>query len=293
MNIDVHVVQAFVDGQLGGNPAGVVVDANDLTESQKLDIARQIRLSETAFVSRSAVASLKLEFFTPSRQIAHCGHATVATFCLLKQLGMLENGEHSKETIDGLRKVLLKGNQAFMEQNRPNYQYLDSNTDEQSRVLKSVGMNEVDLLTGYGPCIVGTGNRFMLIPVNSIDNLNKLMTNHDLISEISEENDLIGYYVFTPMTHKTGRDASARMFAPRYGIQEEAGTGMAAGPLACFLHDKMNLKKSSVLIEQGWHMSPPSPSVIEVNLEVSDGKVVGLMAGGVAYCKQIKTLSIN
>ncbi len=84
MRIEAHTVLSFIDGDTGGNPAGVVVDADALTGTQKLAVAQAMGLSETAFVSRSASATFKLEFFTPTRQIAHCGHATVATFSLLR-----------------------------------------------------------------------------------------------------------------------------------------------------------------------------------------------------------------
>lgn len=77
-----------------------------------------------------------------------------------------------------------------------------------------------------------------------------------------------------------GRDATARMFGPFYGIPEESGTGMAAGPLACYLYDKMGLRKKQFLIEQGWFMQTPSPSLIHVDLDIPDNKITRLMAGG-------------
>ena len=119
MYIDVQIVNAFIDGETGGNPAGVVVDANSLTADQKLKVARQVGLSETAFVSASDTATIKLEFFTPTRQIPHCGHATIATFSLLRQLGVVGEGRLSKETIDGNRDILVEGEMAFMEQRAP------------------------------------------------------------------------------------------------------------------------------------------------------------------------------
>ena len=79
----VNVVNAFIDNGVGGNPAGVVLDADGLDRDTKQQIAAQAGLSETAFVSASDTAVFKLEFFTPTRQIAHCGHATVATFSYL------------------------------------------------------------------------------------------------------------------------------------------------------------------------------------------------------------------
>ena len=51
MDIEVQIVNAFIDGATGGNPAGVVIDANALDAAQKLKVAEQTGLSETAFVS--------------------------------------------------------------------------------------------------------------------------------------------------------------------------------------------------------------------------------------------------
>ena len=85
MQIQVKIVNAFVEDNKGGNPAGIVLDADALTKEQKLYIASKVGLSETAFVSRSREADFKLDFFTPNRQIAHCGHATIATFSYLQQ----------------------------------------------------------------------------------------------------------------------------------------------------------------------------------------------------------------
>lgn len=106
MPIDVQIVNAFIDGNTGGNPGGVVIDADAMTRDQKLKVAQHVSLSETAFVSTSETATIKLDFFTPTRQIAHCGHATIATFCRLHQFGVVGEGRLSKETIDGNRDIL-------------------------------------------------------------------------------------------------------------------------------------------------------------------------------------------
>ena len=65
----------------------------------------------------------------------------------------------------------------------------------------------------------------------------------------------------------------------------------AAGPLACFLYDKMGIKKEEFLIEQGRSMQPSSPSVIMVKLELERGKIIGLIAGGRA--KVMTSLAIS
>jgi PhzF family phenazine biosynthesis protein len=70
------------------------------------------------------------------------------------------------------------------------------------------------------------------------------------------------------------------MFAPLYGIPEESATGMAAGPLAAYLRDKRGIQKEKFSIEQGHLMIPPSPSLIHVELYVSEKNIRSLVAGG-------------
>ena len=282
MQIEVQIVNAFVDGTTGGNPAGVVVDADGLTVAQKLKVAQHVGLSETAFVSASDVATVKLEFFTPTRQIPHCGHATIATFSLLRQLGAVGEGRLSKETTDGNRAILVDGGMAFMEQRAPHYIQVATMSELGGRVVASLGLTPTRLLSGVDPFVVNTGNAFLIVPLLDEPSVAELRPHWDLVESLSEGLDLIGYYVFSMTTKVRGRHAGARMFAPRFGIPEEAGTGMAAGPLACFLHDYLRVEEREISIEQGWLMQPPSPSVIMVRLEFADDKISRLMAGGAA-----------
>ena len=280
MKINVPIVNAFVDGNDGGNPAGIVLDAQKYTQEQKQRIAAGVGFSETAFVSPSSIADYKLEFFTPTRQIAHCGHATIATFSYMKQLGMLNRDQTSKETIDGRREILMEGEYAFMEQSAP--RYTDLSQADHLRVMASIGLRASDILEGAQHCIVNTGNSFLVIALKNQEDVKSIVPIKAEIVSVSELYDLIGFYVFSPQTIKAGRDAGARMFAPRYGIDEESATGMAAGPLACYLHDKRNMQKNSFMIEQGYLMPQPSPSVISVRLQKENGSISSLMAGGIA-----------
>ena len=282
-SIQAQIVNGFVTGDKGGNPAGVVLDADGLSETEMLRIAANIGLSETAFVSSSDTEGFKLDFFTPNRRIAHCGHATIATFSYLAELGRVSEGETSKETVDGPRKISIKKGAAYMEQLAPKYRTpSDWSKDGVSigDVLKSLGIAESDLDKNVNPILVNTGNSFIVVSVKNGATLRNLKPKFELISDISEKLDLIGYYVFTTDDEVTDKDATTRMFAPRYAIDEESATGMAAGPLACVLHDHLNMKKDTLIIEQGRFMTPASPSLITVELTVENGKIQTLMAGG-------------
>ncbi|WP_282048627.1 PhzF family phenazine biosynthesis protein [Maribacter aquivivus] len=274
--VTVQILNAFTENDQGGNPAGVVLDADALSHENKLAIAQKVGLSETAFVSSSKTADYKLDFYTPTKQIAHCGHATIATFSYLKQLGLLKGNSSSKETIDGNRKIEIQGDLAFMEQLAP--KYVDP-VERENDILNSLGLTKEDLRSNAPIQVVNTGNSFLLIPVKDVKTLEDITPHFDAIENISEVYDLIGYYVFT-IDASAEIDATTRMFAPRYGILEEAATGMAAGPLASYLFDVLQLKQTTFKIQQGKYMSPPSSSALEVQLHVENEHITGLMVGG-------------
>ena len=291
--VAVQIVNAFVKNGQGGNPAGVVLDADQYSDDQKLLIAQKVGLSETAFVSKSETCGIKLDFFTPTKRIAHCGHATIATFSYLAELERFADGETSKETVDGPRKIILENGMAYMEQLAPTYTPATDWVDQSvtlEDVLKSLSITEDDLDNRARPVLVNTGNNFIVIAVKNAEILKNLTPDQDAINAISEKLDLIGYYIFTTDTDDAEIDATTRMFAPRYGIAEEAATGMAAGPLACVLHDMLDIEKDSFLIAQGEFMTEPSPSEIKVTLELKDGRITGLLAGGQG--KVMKNLEI-
>ena len=288
-HVTIHIINAFTDGNSGGNPAGVVINANEFDQAQKQRIAAEAGLSETAFISDSEVADFKFEFFTPTRQIAHCGHATIAAFSYLAQQGKVPNSKSSKETIDGTRAIFIRGDRAFMEQKAPHYQFDGLDTDV---IMTTLGLKNTDLVPGYKPLIVNTGNSFMIVPLENQAALAGIRPNFDTIEQISNTFDLIGYYPFTLETQRPGHHAAARMFAPAYGIPEESATGMAAGPLACYLYDQLGIKQRRLVIEQGWFMSPPSPSEIIVDLAVDEEHIVSLMAGGHAKLMHAITVQI-
>jgi PhzF family phenazine biosynthesis protein len=279
--LEVNIVNAFTDGDEGGNPAGVVLDADGLAERQMQAIAAKAGLSETVFVSRSRREGAKLDFFTPTRRIAHCGHATIAAFGLPASLGRIADGATTKETVHGPRRIVVGGGKVFMEQSAPRYRRRSEwSAVTPADVLASLGLGMGRFDPRFTPQVVDTGNAFMLVAVRQAEDLAHLRPHQAAIEAISEALGLVGFYVFAPLSG-TPANATARMFAPRYGIAEESATGMAAGPLACVLHDFFGRSRQQV-IEQGAYMTPPSPSRIEVSLSLDNGRILGLFAGGSA-----------
>src|SRR5581483_3751660 len=98
---DIHQVDAFTDQLFGGNPAGVVTNADQLTDEEMVKIAREMNLSETAFVLQpTGEADVKLRFFTPAAaEIKFCGHATVGALFQLAQLSMFGLGKSGDNAV--------------------------------------------------------------------------------------------------------------------------------------------------------------------------------------------------
>ncbi|MFC5411227.1 PhzF family phenazine biosynthesis protein [Larkinella bovis] len=87
MNIPFYQVDAFTDQPFAGNPAGIcLLDNHQLTDSDLQAIAAEVNLSETAFLWASETG-YRLRWFTPTVEIALCGHATLASANILWQTG--------------------------------------------------------------------------------------------------------------------------------------------------------------------------------------------------------------
>lgn len=78
------IVDAFTSERFRGNPAGVCLVESAIADQTMLDIARELNLSETAFVTRDGVGGrYDIRFFSPKMEIPLCGHATLAAAKIL------------------------------------------------------------------------------------------------------------------------------------------------------------------------------------------------------------------
>jgi PhzF family phenazine biosynthesis protein len=93
---------AFSSKPNKGNPAGVVLDADGLTEKEMQDIALKVGFNETSFPMESDIADLRIRYFTPGHEMNLCGHATMAAIHALKTRGLLDKDELMIETGAGI-----------------------------------------------------------------------------------------------------------------------------------------------------------------------------------------------
>lgn len=279
MNIKVYTLNSFAKTENGGNPAGVVLDADSLSAYDMQKISAKVGFSETAFVKKSNKADFKVEFYTPNSEVDLCGHATIGTFILLANKGIISKGQYSQETKAGILKIECnKNNVIYMEQKKPEfYEILDK-----KEIATSLNIDEKDIMSELPIQIVSTGLKDILIPVKSLKVLNNIKPDFNKISCVSKKHGVVGYHAFTLETQNNGT-AQCRNFAPLYDIPEEAATGTSNGALSCYLYKYgiINEESSrSLVFEQGYSMGRPSE--ILSSLRIQNGEISEVMVGGTA-----------
>jgi len=279
--VDIYVASAFSKNHQGGNKAGVVLNRPDLSSHQKMNIARKLGYSETAFLLDSPVADFQLQYFTPTEEVPICGHATIATFSILQFLNMLNKQTYTIETKAGILNIERKENGLiFMEQNCPAYGDV-LNPDIFSNCI------EKDFIDRNFPIqIVSTGLHDIMLPISSKEHLETLSPNFETMAELSKEKGVVGVHAFA-LIDESHITAICRNFAPLYGIDEESATGTSNCALACYLF-KYYKRKSQYLFEQGYHMGEISQIV--VNVAYHGDVIDSVYVGGRGYLLGQKTL---
>jgi len=272
--MQVYTLNAFSNAPQGGNPAGVVLVADNLSDLEMQQIATDVGLSETAFVSKSNRASFRVRFFTPVMEVDLCGHATIATFYLMRYLNIIKKGSYTQETNAGILRIEVDNQIVTMEQLAPTfYETIDKKT-----IARSLNIPLEDIMKDLPIQVVSTGLKDIIIPVKSLNTIKRIKPDYSEITAISERYDTVGYHIFT-LEVESGSFAHCRNLAPRYGINEEAATGSASGALACYLNRYEIVDvPSKIAFEQGYTMGSPSEIIVELTRK-SDGNLQ-VMVGG-------------
>ena len=272
--VQVYVMSAFSKNNKGGNKAGVVLNRSELSVSQKMEIAKELGYSETAFVTDSEVADYKIEYFTPTDEVPLCGHATIATFALLYHLQMLKKEDYTIETKAGiLRMKINEDGMIFMEQNKP--EYLEFLKPEEFE-----GCLEIQWISKNQPIqVVTTGLKDIILPVDSVEHLAALEPEHAVMAELSRELEVVGVHAFA-FTEDAEITAICRNFAPLFGIDEESATGTANCALASYLF-RHHKKKTQYVFEQGYNLGQVSRIVVNVIAE--NDEIQEIFVGGYGY----------
>ncbi len=233
----IYQIDAFTTERFRGNPAGVVPNADGLTEAQMQQIARELNNSETAFIhSGDEDCDVHVRFFTPTREVPICGHATVsAHYTRALELAISKPTTVLQKTGAGILPVdILPLNDGDYEVRMTQGAISVEPVDCKERLCQALGISTDDLREDCPIAIASTGHSKVMVGIKDRSLLHALNPNMQQLNDLSADIGCNGYYVFT-LSPEEDILVHGRMFAPAIGISEDPVTGNANGPLGAYL----------------------------------------------------------
>ncbi|WP_025115241.1 PhzF family phenazine biosynthesis protein [Lysinibacillus fusiformis] len=289
--VEFFYVDAFTTETFGGNPAGVIPNAENLTDEDMQKIANELNLSETAFLlpTSNADANYKIKYFTPTKEVDFCGHATLGTAWLMatKYNWMDKDDKIVFESNIGLIPVkwLMENNQltrVSMTQVRPQVKSIDISP---AVVANLVGIHETDIDDRYPIKIANTGVPHLMVPVKTRQAIDQAEPKLNELKKMNNDFNISTTHLFTFDTNGQF-DIYTRDFCPNIGIDEDPVTGAANGALGGYLYLENILAQQEthqLMIGQGHTINRPgilyvaiTPDAENAVIEVAGAAVVSI-----------------
>jgi PhzF family phenazine biosynthesis protein len=218
-------VDAFTDTPFAGNPAGVCLLDEPRSDTWMMQIAREMNLSETAFL-RELDGSYDLRWFTPKVEVRLCGHATLAVAHVLwEEKRKAENELIAFDTKSGRLTAHKRGNLIAL--------------DFPARKLESVEKNDgVNRALGIEPVFTGKyragSGDVLLLEVETDDTVRRLAPDFQALTSTGVRSVIVTARSADPIF-----DFVSRYFAPSVGVNEDPVTGSSHCILAPYWSEKL------------------------------------------------------
>src|SRR2546426_5325868 len=230
MGIPIIQVDAFTSSPFAGNPAAVCVLPAPRGERWMRDVAREMNLSETAFLLPEG-DGYRLRWFTPAAESDLCGHATLASAHVLWEEGHLAAGERACfQTRSGLLSANRSG--GWIE--------LDFPANPAAPAPAPPGLAAA---LGVTPRWVGRSKFDYLLEVDSEDAVLRVQPDFGALGRVEARGVIV-----TSRASRPRHDFVSRYFAPRVGVPQDPVTGSAHCTLTPFWSTR--LKKDEMTAYQ-------------------------------------------
>ncbi len=210
MPLTITQVDAFTSEPFSGNPAAVCLlpAPADVTWMQR--VAREMNLSETAFLVRRPNGEYDLRWFTPAVEVDLCGHATLASAHVLWEDGHLQA---NAPAVFHTRSGRLSANR------RSDWIEMDFPAEPAEPVPAPAGLAEA---FGFEPAWVGRNRFDYLVEVDTQATVEWLSPDFSALKKLETRGIIV-----TARAEAEGVDFVSRFFAPGTGVDEDPVTGSA------------------------------------------------------------------
>ena len=284
--VEVFQVDAFTRQRFTGNPAGVVLDADGLTDAEMLAIARELNNADTAFVLKPTGEDhdIRVRFFTPRTEAPFVGHATIAVHAVLARRAPQAMRRQAGKT--GVVQVHALANEAgFSIVQPPPALGRFVPKEELAPVLSALGLAASQLDRACAPRIAGSGSTRLLLALDAGTTLTDLAPDLGALAKLSPVIGAAGYFLFSRRTARPDCDIESRMFCPALGIPEDPVSGNAHGLLGAHLLEQglLDVQEGRARFNgaQGHHMGRPGRVGITLDVD-RNGQCAGAHIHGEA-----------
>jgi PhzF family phenazine biosynthesis protein len=220
----IYQVDAFTDHPFAGNPAGVCILTAAAEDAWMQSVAREMNLSETAFLVAQA-DGYNLRWFTPAAEVRLCGHATLASAHTLWETGILQDKEEARfQTLSGLLTANRRGDWIEM-----NFPARPPNPVRESEILISA--------LGAPARFIGRDVEDYLVELESETIVRALEPDFTSLGKLNVRGVII-----TARSEDPNFDFVSRFFAPSVGVNEDPVTGSAHCCLTPYWSRKLQKK---------------------------------------------------
>ncbi|WP_139491013.1 PhzF family phenazine biosynthesis protein [Brevibacillus dissolubilis] len=249
---EITIIQydAFTTVPHKGNPAGIVFDAEGLTDQEMQAIAHKAGFNETTFVLPSDVADVRLRFFTPGYEMDLCGHATMATVSALVSRGLLPDKDKNEGKVNGgnvleLTQETRAGVLGLRVDRFPDGDILVTMKQKPAEfipfegsvadVADAMGLSVEDIDDSM-PIVYGsTGVWTLIVPIRGLEPFTRMQPNNGRFPQILTQQPRASLHPICMETYDPKADMHGRHFSSPYsGIAEDPVTGTASGVMGAY-----------------------------------------------------------
>jgi len=221
-NRTIFQVDAFTDKPFKGNPAGVMIITDEVSSDWMQDVALEMNLSETAFIFPSE-NEFQIRFFTPTKEVPLCGHATLASAHIIYELGIKAVSETIKFRAKGADLTIKRENEWII-MDFPKYPIQKIDIHKDFKYL--VGFEPIEMYSSIYEWVIAIAR-----------NESEILNSNPKF-ELLTENGL-GHLMITSKSGSKQADFVVRCFAPFAGVNEDPVTGSAHCALTPLWSEKL------------------------------------------------------
>lgn len=281
MEFDYYLIDAFTTEAFQGAPIAVFPNAQNMSLSDMQKIARELNQTETVFILPAvAEQSFELKIFTPECEIEFGGHPVIAASYALFNNNMIAAGSNKLNMTIGSIDIFVDDNQKIQFSIKAEAK-LDNFVPSAKELSDILGLDESDLnLNEYASMISGYGDDYLIVPVKSLEKINKAHFREDkwtmsFVATLAKQ-----IILFCKNRDDSEVDYNARLFGKGIAYNDDPPIGTSVPAFGNYIFAEAGKGIHSAIVQRGG--DGRRASKIEVEVHRDTGQVSEISVGGFA-----------